>query len=111
MSRKFKKSFIILIILLVIFLQYRIFAVSASELTPNYTPHSGEFKKFGGTVLGYIRNIAAILSVILIGYFGLKIMFGSVDQKAEYKKYFLPLIVGIVVVLSATAITSAVWKL
>lgn len=114
MQRKkiIKKIAIIMLMLFIIFLEYKTFAIKASDLNPNdrglgYLNNS--IKYFGGSVLGTIRNIAAISSVILIAIFGLKFMFGSVDQKAEYKKYFMPLIVGMVVVVSGTSIASFIW--
>lgn len=110
MNKKIKKIFVVILIILVIFLQYKIFAIKATELEPKYTEHSGSFAKFGRATLGYIRNIAAVSSVILIAAFGLKFMVGSVEQKAEYKKHFLPLIAGVTVVLLATTITSAIWN-
>lgn len=111
MKKIIRKTVVVLFILILIFLQYKIFAINASDLKPKFTTHSNGFKNFGGTVLGYIRNITAISSVVLIAVFGLKFMVGSVEQKAEYKKHFLPLIIGTVVVLSATTITKAVWDM
>lgn len=111
MKKIIRKTVVVLFILMLIFLQYEIFAINASDLKPKFTAHSNGFKNFGGAVLGYIRNIAAISSVILITVFGLRFMVGSVEQKAEYKKHFLPLIVGIAVVLSATTITKVVWDI
>lgn len=108
-----KKIAIIMLILCIAFLEYKTFAIKASELNPEYGG-IGELnitiERFGGSILGFIRNITAISSVILIAFFGLKFMFGSVEQKAEYKKHFMPLIVGMVVVVAGTSIASFVWN-
>lgn len=110
-KRIIKKIAIIMLILCIAFLEYKTFAIKASELNPNYDGQiTAPIKRFGGSVLGFIRNIAAISSVILIAFFGLKFMFGSVEQKAEYKKHFMPLIVGMVVVVAGTSIASFVWN-
>lgn len=62
-------------------------------------------------IMGMIRNIAIIASVIVIMVLGVKYIMGSVEEKAEYKKSFMPLIIGIILVVSATAIASFIFKL
>ena len=59
-----------------------------------------------GTIIAYLRNAAVIIGVIIIIILGIKYMTGSVEEKAGYQKSFIPLIVGIVVVVSATSIAS-----
>lgn len=62
-------------------------------------------------VAGMIRNIAVIAAVIIIMVLGVKYMLGSVEEKAEYKKSFMPLIVGIVLVVAATSIASFIFNM
>ncbi len=64
-----------------------------------------------GKVMGLIRNVAVIAGVILIAVLGIKYMLGSVEEKAEYKKSFVPLIVGAVVVMAATQIATMIFSL
>lgn len=61
-------------------------------------------QELAGKILGFIRNIALIGGVVIIAVLGLKYMMGSLEEKSEYKKSMIPLIVGIVVVMSATTI-------
>ena len=61
--------------------------------------------------MGLIRNIAVIAGVLLIAVLGVKYMLGSVEEKAEYKKSFMPLIVGAVVVMAATQIATMIFSL
>lgn len=110
MLKKISKFILILMIFMILF-NYDVFAVSASDLKPSYTAHSSSFVRIGRELLGWIRNIAAIVLVILLAFFGLKFMMGSVDQKAEYKKSLMPLIIGTFVVLGATTITNIVWNI
>lgn len=111
MKKIAKKIIIILLIVFLICLQYKIFAVKASELTPKHTKYDGHaFKALARTILGYIRNIAAVSLVVLLAVFGLKFMLGSLEQKAEYKKHLLPLTIGVAVVLLGTSITNVVWN-
>ena len=59
-----------------------------------------------GKIMGMIRNIAIIASVIIIMVLGIKYMLGSVEEKAEYKKSFMPLIIGIILVVAASSIAT-----
>ena len=89
--------------------------VFAAELTPSsvgqkitYGDDGGLAAK-AGKIMGMIRNVAAIAAVIIIMVLGVKYMLGSVEEKAEYKKSFMPLIIGIVLVVSATTIAVLVF--
>lgn len=64
-----------------------------------------------GKILAYIRNIAVIAGVIIITILGVKYMTGSLEEKAEYKKSFIPLIVGIIVIMAATAIATTIFSI
>ena len=59
-----------------------------------------------GTIIAYLRNAAVIIGVIIIIVLGIKYMTGSVEEKAGYQKSFVPLIVGIVIVMAATSIAA-----
>lgn len=61
--------------------------------------------------MGMIRNVAIVASVIIIMVLGVKYMLGSVEEKAEYKKSFMPLIIGIVLVVSATTIAAFIFNM
>lgn len=63
------------------------------------------------TLLATIRNISAIIAVFVIVFLGIKYMMGSVEEKAGYKKSFIPLIVGVVLVVAATTIASFLFTL
>lgn len=64
-----------------------------------------------GQIMGGIRNAAVIAAVIIIMCLGVKFMLGSVEEKAEYKKTFLPLIIGIVCVVAATSIATFIFNM
>ncbi len=62
-------------------------------------------------IVATLRNIAAIAAVVIIAILGVKYMLGSVEEKAEYKKSFMPLIIGIVVVLASTSIAAFIFDM
>ena len=63
-----------------------------------------DLTKVAGKVVGLIQIASAVLAVILVAVFGFKFILGSANEKADYQKSFIPLIVGIVVVFAATSI-------
>lgn len=63
------------------------------------------------TLLATIRNISAIIAVFVIVFLGIKYMMGSVEEKAGYKKSFIPLIVGTILVVAATTIATFLFSL
>lgn len=113
-----KKTVKILTVLLIAILLVSFTAnvVSAAKLTPdvitpNYNGDASKIQATAGKIMGMIRNIAVIVSVIIIMVLGVKFMLGSVEEKAEYKKSFMPLIVGIVLVVAATSIASFIFNM
>ena len=64
-----------------------------------------------GPVLKIIRNIGIIISVLTLSVIGLKIMFSSVEGKAEYKQKLLPWAIGAFMVFSMTTIPSLIYDL
>ena len=69
----------------------------------------GGMATIAGKIVGLIRTIAVIAGVILLSVLGVKYMLGSVEEKAEYKKSMMPLIIGIIVVMAATQITTMIF--
>ena len=86
--------------------------VKPGDIEANYQNlQTNELTGTAGRVLGLIRNVAVIAGVVLIAVLGVKYMLGSVEEKAEYKKSFMPLIVGAVVVMAATQIATMLFSL
>ena len=86
-------------------------ALTPSEITPDYSGDVSGIQGTAGKVMGMIRNIAVIASVIIIMILGVKYMLGSVEEKAEYKKSFMPLIIGIILVVAASSIATFIFSM
>lgn len=69
-----------------------------------------DLKVKAANIVKALRNISAIVAVVVITVLGIKYMIGSTEERAEYKKSFIPLIVGIVVVVAAASIASALFS-
>lgn len=84
-------------------------SVSNSEiLTDFYDPEptisSGKFLTKAQNIFGYIRIVGIIAAVIAIAFMGLKYMFGSIEEKASYKKTIFPYLVGCFMIMSILSI-------
>ena len=60
------------------------------------------------SILGTISTIGIVVSVITLTILGIKYMVGSVSEKAEYKKSMVPYIVGVVLLISTSAIVGLI---
>ena len=105
-------SILLIAITITTFASNLVFAdqIKPGELNATYEGDTKDMQQKAGKIMGIIRNISAIASVIIIMVIGVKYILGSVEEKAEYKKTFLPLIIGIILVVSATTIASFIFN-
>lgn len=82
-----------------------------SEANNGEAKELGKIKETAAKIVKALRNISAIVAVIVITVLGIKYMIGSTEERAGYKKSFIPLIVGIVVVVAAASIASAIFSI
>ncbi len=67
-------------------------------------------KETVGKIIKLIRNVAVIAGVLILTVLGFKYMLGSAEEKADYKKSLVPLVVGIVVIMAAAQIMSMIFS-
>ena len=84
--------------------------IKPSDIKESYGD-TGDLTTKAGQIMGMIRNIAAIAAVIIIMILGVKYMLGSVEEKADYKKSFIPLIIGIILVVAAALIATFIFNM
>lgn len=113
MKKAMKICTVLLIAVLMITFATNVFAadVSFDSLKPDYQGNSDGLIKKANNIMGLIRNIAIIASVIILMVLGVKYMLGSVEEKAEYKKSYMPFIIGVILVVSATTIASFIFNM
>lgn len=112
MKKTMKLIAILLIAITLISFSSNVFAdeIKPGDIKPTYSSTgTSDLQTKAKNIAGMIRNIAVIASVIILMILGVKYMLGSVEEKADYKKSMVPLIVGIVVVVSATSIASFIF--
>ena len=119
MKKKIGILLIITIVCIVINLLYMNISLSASLTTidpSDYRPSnpstddSAEVIYKVKIVLGAIRNISAVVSVIVLMIIGFKYMLGSVEQRANYKATLVPYIIGCILAVSGTSLVSFIYN-
>ena len=71
----------------------------------------GSLQNASSSIYNILLICGMIVAVLIGAILGIKFMIGSVEEKAEYKKSFMPLIIGIVLVVAATAIASFIFTM
>lgn len=84
--------------------------ITPNQVTPT-DPSSSDIQNLGGRILGIITTVGIVLSVIILAILGIKYMVGSAEEKAEYKKTFIPYIVGAVCIFLAPTIANMIYSL
>ena len=118
MKRKVKIFSIIMLIIITLSSFMETVSYGQETIKPgDYNPNDRteevpeEFTKTIGIIATGIQTIGIILSVIVIGILGIKFMTGSVEEKADYKKSFIPLIIGIILVVAAASIATFIFNM
>lgn len=109
--RKSVKVIMVIITILAIILMFSSNVFASSIINQIQQPDTdktvpSDLLSMAGRVMGIIRTIAVVAGVIILMVIGVKFIIGSAEEKAEYKKSLIPLVVGIVLVMAATTIVS-----
>lgn len=113
---KNKKIFVIIIIfILAIILFASISRVQASDeiMDWNFSMEQqvpAKISEFAGIIIRFLRNASIIITVLVITILGVKFMLGSVQEKAEYKKAFINIIIGVVFITLVTSIIDVIFS-
>ncbi len=83
--------------------KYNVTIATKEEAKPVYT--------MGEKLFGSLKNIATVVAILTIAVIGLKYIFGSVEQKAEYKATLIPWFVGAVLVVMITGFLGIIEQL
>ena len=71
----------------------------------------GSLQNASSSIYNILLICGVIIAVLIGSIMGIKFMIGSVEEKAEYKKSFMPLIIGIILVVSATTIAAFIFNM
>ncbi len=70
----------------------------------NDTTGTDKVKDIGNNIIGPIRVLGSIISVVALIIMGIKYILGSAEERAEYKKTMLPYLLGALMVFAITNI-------
>lgn len=114
--RKIIKIFICILIifeLLNIFnevLAYVDRGLSPEDYKPNQITEMAYAFSKASIVLGFIRNISIVVSVIVLMTIGVKYIIGSVEEKANYKQTMVPYVIGCIMAVSGTTLVAFIYN-
>ena len=63
-----------------------------------------------GVILGIISLIGIFVSVISLSIIGIRTVFGSAEEKAQYKQLLVPWTIGAILTFSVTTIPAVIYK-
>lgn len=112
MNKKLVKIFsILLIAIMLCSICLNVFALSPKSITGSDTVEgASELKSVGNGIVGILRTVGIILSVIILIILGIKYMMGSAEEKADYKKSMIPYIVGAALIFAASAFAEVIFQ-
>ena len=107
-----KKTLRIITIVSTVVLMLSICSLSFATTPANLTPsgESNEVLSVGARIMGVIQTVGIVVSVIVLMVLGIKYMMGSAEEKAEYKKTFIPYIIGAILLFAASTIANVVYN-
>jgi type IV secretory pathway VirB2 component (pilin) len=114
-NQKHKKliNILIIIILIIMFLTPTIFAtdIIANDFKPGTPTGTNKITEKGGLLLGYVRITGSVIAVVILTAIGIKYMYGSVEEKAEYKKSMMPYLIGAVLLFGSSNLIQIIYDI
>ena len=110
MNKKIQKlAYILVIAVAIVSIATNVFAeIRPGELNAT-DPNSTKIVEVGQDIIGILRTVGVVLSVIVLIILGIKYMMGSAEEKSEYKKTFIPYIVGAALIFAASVFAETIY--
>lgn len=111
--KKSLKIILIMLIILLIVANISVYGFGLGDIksTDPTGTSAQKVKDSAGQILGVIRTIGVILSVVMLIAIGIKYLMGSVEEKAEYKRTLMPYIIGAFIVFTGSLIPEIIYKM
>lgn len=78
---------------------------------PDTPTKSEKFESKVGILLGVIKNFGIVISVITLAIIGLRAMFGSVQERSDYKESLPTHLIGVIILLACTVLPDIIYKI
>lgn len=84
--------------------------INPDEYKPG-NANSDKLYNIGKTILAVINIIGVVVSVVALGIIGLRYMFGSIEERAQYKETMWPYILGLVMLGGIPTILNIIYSI
>ena len=119
---KIKKviSVIVLVVMLVLSISGISNAAVTTEINPsNYYPGYNPLTESDyqvafnhtSTILNAITTVGIVVAIVTTMVLGIKYMFGSIEQRAEYKKTMIPMLVGAALLFTVSTLVAMIYNI
>ena len=107
-----KKTLFILIIsiLCILLIMPTVAAFNTAYYEPSLSGDTSKIKTIGNTIVKVIKIVGSALSVITLAIIGIKYIYGSMEQKAQYKETIMPYIVGAILLFGASNLVDIIYS-
>lgn len=86
--------------------------LNPSSYDPSNTDSSNhKTARIIGELVGIVRVVGTVVSLIVVVILGIKYMFGSTENKAKYKESMVPYVVGVVMLVAVVNILGILYKI
>ena len=85
-------------------------SVGGVSISPDTQTAQGQLGNTPNRILGIIQVVGTVIAVGVLMVLGIKYMMGSAQEKAEYKKVFIPYIVGAGLLFAASVFADGIYQ-
>ena len=113
MKKRISKIIFIVVLLCLLYMIFNI-VYATSDLTNSVRielPQSNEIVDAGNSIAGIVKTVGILVSVIALIIIGIRYMFTSIEQRAEYKKTFQLYIVGALLVFAIASFAEKIYNI
>lgn len=88
-------------------------AINPDDYKPNDLTASDYQKPFAfaRTILSALVTVGVVVCIVAVMHLGIKYMVGSVEEKAEYKKTMIPIIIGMVMLICTSTFVAIIYDI
>lgn len=72
---------------------------------------SAKAKEVAGKLLSILRAVGTVISVVVLLGIGIKYMYGSVEERSQYKETLWPWLIGAAIVFAGTWLPQVIYDL
>ena len=114
MNKVFRLTMILIIAISIVLSSSYCYASGIIDNPETYEPkpiQSRELTDRAGIIVGIIKAVGIVVSVISLMFIGIKTMTGSLEQKSHYKQALPGYIIGVIMVVAITLLPTIIYEI